>query len=94
MQGLITFLGVPLKTLYVGNLVYAVTRDELKELFSQFGEVSSVKLINDRESGKPKGFGFVEMEDNEALAAIEKFNGSEYGGRTLKVNEANPKKTK
>ncbi len=54
----------------------------------------STKLIHDRDTGKPKGFGFVEMEDEEALKAIEKLNASEYGGRTLKVNEANPRKEK
>ncbi|CAM3377819.1 RNA recognition motif domain-containing protein [Helicobacter labetoulli] len=80
-----------MKTLYVGNLVYAVTRDELKELFSQFGEVFSVKLINDRESGKPKGFGFVEMEDADALKAIEVLNEKDFLGRNLRVNEARPR---
>lgn len=82
------------KSIYVGNLPWSTSEEQLKQLFQEAGTVISVKLINDRETGKPKGFGFVEMEDNEALAAIEKFNGSEYGGRTLKVNEANPKKTK
>lgn len=82
------------KSIYVGNLPWSTSEEQLKQLFQEAGTVLSVKLINDRETGKPKGFGFVEMEDNEALAAIEKFNGSEYGGRTLKVNEANPKKTK
>ncbi len=86
-----SLLGVHLKTLYVGNLVYAVTRDELKELFSQFGEVSSVKLITDRESGKPKGFGFVEMEDEAALKAIEALNEKDFRGRNMRVNEARPR---
>lgn len=80
-----------MKTLYVGNLVYAVTKEELTELFSQFGEVFSVKLINDRESGKPKGFGFVEMEDNAALKAIEALNEKDFRGRNLRVNEARPR---
>ena len=80
-----------MKTLYVGNLVYAVTQDELRELFSQFGEVFSVKLINDRESGRPKGFGFVEMEDNAALKAIEALNEKDFRGRNLRVNEARPR---
>ena len=80
-----------MKTLYVGNLVYAVTQDELRELFSQFGEVFSVKLINDRESGRPKGFGFVEMEDNAALKAIEALNEKDFLGRNLRVNEARPR---
>lgn len=82
------------KSIYVGNLPWSTSEEQLKQLFQEVGNVLSVKLINDRETGKPKGFGFVEMEDTEAQAAIEKFNGSEYGGRTLKVNEANPKKTK
>ncbi len=82
---------MPLKTLYVGNLVYAVTRDELKELFAPFGEVFSVKLINDRESGKPKGFGFVEMNDEDALKAIDALNEKDFRGRNLRVNEARPR---
>lgn len=80
-----------MKTLYVGNLVYAVTNEELKELFSQFGEVFSVKLINDRESGKPKGFGFIEMQDEDALKAIEALDSKDFRGRTLRVNEARPR---
>lgn len=88
---ILLYLGVPLKTLYVGNLVYSVTQDELRELFSQFGEVFSVKLINDRESGRPKGFGFVEMEDNAALKAIEALNEKDFRGRNLRVNEARPR---
>lgn len=76
----------------MGNLLYAVTSDELRELFSQFGEVLSVKLINDRESGKPKGFGFVEMEDEGANRAIDALNGKDFLGRTIRVNEAQPKK--
>lgn len=82
------------KSIYIGNLPWSTSEEQLKQLFQEVGNVLSVKLINDRETGKPKGFGFVEMEDNDAAAAIEKFNGFEYGGRTLKVNEANPKKTK
>ena len=80
-----------MKTLYVGNLVYAVTRDEVSDLFSQFGEVFSVKIINDRESGKPKGFGFVEMEDEAALKAIEALNEKDFRGRNIRVNEARPR---
>ncbi len=79
------------KTIYVGNLVYSATRESVQELFSQFGEVFSVKLINDRESGKPKGFGFVEMEDDAALKAIEALDNKDFEGRTLRVNEARPK---
>ncbi|MCX2717371.1 RNA-binding protein [Helicobacter sp. MIT 21-1697] len=82
-----------MKTLYVGNLVYAVTHDELKELFSQFGEVFSVKLINDRESGKPKGFGFVEIADEAASKAIDALNEKDFRGRNLRVNEARPRES-
>ena len=90
-MGVSYFLGVALKTLYVGNLVYAVTRDEVQDLFSQFGEVFSVKLINDRESGKPKGFGFVEMDDEAAHKAIDALNEKDFRGRNLRVNEARPR---
>ncbi len=79
------------KTIYVGNLIYAATKEDVQELFSQFGEVFSVKLINDRESGRPKGFGFVEMEDDAALKAIEALDNKEFEGRTLRVNEARPR---
>ncbi|WP_394954644.1 RNA recognition motif domain-containing protein [uncultured Helicobacter sp.] len=80
-----------MKTIYVGNLIYAATKEDVQELFSQFGEVFSVKLINDRESGRPKGFGFVEMEDDAALKAIEALDNKEFEGRTLRVNEARPR---
>lgn len=76
-----------MKSIYVGNLPFTATEDEVRSLFSEFGEVSSVKLINDRETGRPRGFGFVEMDDG-ADAAIDKLNGSDMGGRTLRVNEA------
>lgn len=79
------------KTIYVGNLIYAATKEDVQELFSQFGEVFSVKLINDRENGRPKGFGFVEMEDDAALKAIEALDNKEFEGRTLRVNEARPR---
>lgn len=81
------------KSIYIGNLPWSTTEEQLKQLFKEFGAVLSAKLIYDRETKKPKGFGFVEMDDNEALTAIEKLNASKYGGRTLKVNEANQKKT-
>lgn len=80
-----------MKTIYVGNLVYSASKENVQELFSQFGEVFSVKLINDRESGKPKGFGFVEMEDDAALKAIEALDNKDFEGRTLRVNEARPR---
>lgn len=86
------FLGVTLKTLYVGNLVYAVTEDEVRELFSAYGEVFSVKLITDRESGKPKGYGFVEMDDEAAQKAIDALDNKDFRGRNLHVNIARPAK--
>ncbi|MCB0365539.1 MAG: RNA-binding protein [Bdellovibrionaceae bacterium] len=79
------------KKLYVGNLSYQTTDQDLSDLFSQCGTVDSARIITDRDSGRSKGFGFVEMStDEEASSAIEKFNGQEYGGRSLTVNEARP----
>ncbi len=77
-----------LKTIYIGNLPFSVSEERVRDLFSREGTVYSVKLINDRETGKPRGFGFVKMEHNEAILAIRAFNGTEFGGRTLLVNEA------
>ena len=78
--------------IYVGNVKYEMTGDELQEMFSVYGEVTSARIISDRETGRSKGFGFVEMaNDSEALAAIEATNEKEIGGRTLKVNEAKPR---
>ena len=80
------------KKLYVGNLDYGVTSEQLGEIFAQAGEVVSADVITDRYSGRSKGFGFVEMNtDDEAKAAIEMFDGKEKDGRTLTVNEARPK---
>jgi len=77
------------KKLYVGNLSYNTTEDGLRNLFSGFGSVASVKIIFDRETGNSKGFGFIEMTtDEEATAAITGTNGREYDGRQLRVNEA------
>ena len=77
------------KKLYVGNLSYNTTEDGLKNLFSEFGTVASSKIIFDRESGNSKGFGFIEMSnDEEATAAIAGANGREFEGRQLRVNEA------
>ena len=84
------------KKLYVGNLSYNTTEDGLRNMFSGFGTVASVKIIFDRESGNSKGFGFVEMSsDEEAAAAITGTNGKEYEGRQLRVNEAmdNPRRS-
>lgn len=78
-----------MKKLYVGNLPFSASEAEIQELFSQYGDVASVALITDRETGRPRGFGFVEMsEDGEADKAIEALNGYDFGGRTLTVNEA------
>ncbi len=80
------------KRLYVGNLPYSVRDENLQELFSQFGAVRSAQVIMDRESGRSKGFGFVEMEnDAEAQAAIDALNGKPHEGRPLTVNEARPR---
>jgi len=77
------------KKLYVGNLSYNTTEDGLRNLFSQFGNVASSKIIFDRENGNSKGFGFIEMgTDEEAAAAIAGTNGREFDGRQLRVNEA------
>ena len=77
---------------YVGNLSYDLSEDDLKTAFEEYGEVSSAKIIFDRYSGRSKGFGFVEMSsDDEAKAAIEALAGKELGGRTMVVNQARPK---
>ena len=77
------------KKLYVGNLAYNTTEDNLRNLFSEFGAVDSAKIIFDRVSGNSKGFGFIEMStDEEANAAIAGINGREFDGRQLRVNEA------
>src|SRR2546429_6516685 len=80
------------KKLYVGNLSYEVDSSELEQLFGQHGTVVSAQIINDRETGRSKGFGFVEMgSDEEAQAAITALNGHEHGGRALTVTEARPR---
>ena len=80
------------KKLYVGNLAYAVTQDDLAELFAQAGKVESAVVVSDKFSGQSRGFGFVEFkDDSHAKAAIAGLNGKEAGGRNLKVNEARPK---
>ncbi len=80
-----------MKSIYVGNLPWSATEEEVTGLFAPYGEVTSVKLISDRVTGRPRGFGFVEMEDEAALSAIEGLTDKEMGGRTLKVNEAKPR---
>ena len=78
--------------LYVGNLSYTTTEDQIRELFAQVGEVASVSLITDRETGRAKGFGFIEMSTAEqAQEAIKRFNGYSLDERTLTVNEARPR---
>ena len=78
--------------MYIGNLAYDVTENDLRNAFSEFGEVSSVKIITDKFSGRPKGFGFVEMPDNsEADQAIKALNGKGLNGRSIKVNQAEPR---
>lgn len=80
------------KKLYVGNLAYGVTSSELEQLFSQYGTVTSAQVIQDRETGRSKGFGFVEMgSDSEAQAAISGLNDQQHQGRPLAVNEARPR---
>ena len=77
--------------IYVGNLPFSATSESLNEMFSKFGSVDSAKIIMDKDTGRSKGFGFVEMSSgDEAAAAIEKLNGSDMGGRSLVVNEARP----
>jgi RNA recognition motif-containing protein len=79
------------KKLYVGNLPFSASDDSLNEIFSQVGSVQSAKIIMDRDTGRSKGFGFVEMSsDQEAADAIQKFNGADYGGRSMTVAEARP----
>ncbi|MCP4481211.1 MAG: RNA-binding protein [bacterium] len=78
--------------LYVGNMAYSMTEQELEEVFGEFGNVVSAKIITDRETGRAKGFGFVEMSsDNEGKAAISNLDGKEHSGRNLRVNEARPR---
>ena len=78
--------------IYVGNLPYSIDRDQLREIFAAYGEVAAARIVNDRETGRSKGFGFVEMADDaQARAAIEALNGSDIGGRKAVVNEARPR---
>ncbi len=78
--------------LYVGNLSFDTTESDLREVFAQYGEVTDVAIITDRDTGRSRGFGFVEMPDDQAAReAITAVDGTEVGGRSLKVNEARPK---
>jgi len=78
------------KKLYVGNLPFQTTEDDLDSMFGQIGSVESVRIITDRDTGRSRGFGFVEMGDEDADKAIEQLNGNELEGRALTVNEARP----
>lgn len=77
-----------MKTIYLGNLPFSATEDQVAELFGQHGQVDKVSLVSDRETGQPRGFGFVEMPVEDADRAIDALDGFEYEGRTLRVNEA------
>ena len=78
--------------LYIGNLPFSATEEEIRSLFSQHGTVEDVYLVTDRQTGTPRGFGFVEMDDKGGEAAIKALNGWEMGGRTLKVDRAQPRR--
>jgi RNA recognition motif-containing protein len=75
-------------TLYVGNLPFSATEDEVRSLFEQHGKVEAVKIVSDRETGRPRGFGFVDMPAEDAQSAVQHMNGYEMNGRPLRVNEA------
>jgi len=79
------------KNIYIGNLPFTSTESEVSELFSQYGNVEAVRLITDRDTGRPRGFGFVEMDDDGADKAIEALDGTDLGGRNIRVNEARPR---
>ena len=78
--------------LYVGNLPFSTTEDELKEIFAPYGTINTVKIITDRETGRSRGFGFIEMSDNSGRKAIAELNGAEFNDKVLTVNEAREKK--
>ena len=80
--------------IYVGNLPYEATENQLQELFGEYGEVLSVALPTDRETGRARGFGFVEMANEAAAKAIAGVNGTDFGGRMLNVNEARPRESR
>ena len=78
--------------IYVGNLPYSIDRDQLREIFAQYGEVRAARIVTERETGKSKGYGFVDMDNNEeANAAIAALNGTDIGGRKAVINEARPR---
>lgn len=81
--------------IFIAGLSYSINDADLKELFSEYGEIASSKVIMDRQTGRSKGYGFVEMDDNDAAKkAIDELNGAEYDGRTISVSEARPREEK
>ena len=80
-----------MKNLFVGNLPFDATEEALRDLFSPFGEVQQVRIMTDRDTGKPRGFAFVEMAEDDTAKAIAALNGKDFGGRALTINEARPK---
>jgi RNA recognition motif-containing protein len=81
-----------MKSIYVGNLPFSATEDEVRDLFEEYGTVQEVRLMTDRETGRARGFGFVRMDDAEADAAIRALDGKDMGGRNLRINEAEERK--
>jgi len=77
-----------LTKLYVGNLPFSATEESIRALFAEHGSVESLSLVSDRDTGRPRGFGFVEMSNSDASRATEALNGKDFGGRALRVNEA------
>ncbi|GHV07351.1 RNA-binding protein [Campylobacterota bacterium] len=77
-----------MKQLYVGNLPYQVSEEDIRKTFAAFGSVNAVRMMNDRETGRFRGFCFVEMDDGDALKAVDGLNDKDFGGRKLRVNEA------
>ncbi len=77
--------------IYVGNLPYTSNEEDVRQLFAAYGDVVSCALPTDRETGRPRGFGFVEMSNEDATKAIQELDGQDFGGRTLRVNEARPR---
>lgn len=80
--------------IYVGNLSFSTSSQDLEDLFGQYGSVESAAIINDRETGRSRGFGFVEMENAAGAKAIEELDGKDFGGRNLKINEAKPRESR
>jgi RNA recognition motif-containing protein len=81
-----------MKSIYVGNLPFTASEDEVRDMFAAYGEVESVRLMTDRETGRPRGFGFVKMNGADADSAIRALNGKNFGGRDLRINEAEDRK--